>query len=305
MALECCKETRPHLDSRVYVGFGDCRKDGDLQFPGVDTLCRLLIIASLVLISTAFTACGVRGDKGGMPAKDANASAAATSTALASGGIAPILLFNGTGTSPNDVAAVETILNSNQLNYSTANSSQLNEMGESQIRGYRLLIVPGGNFINIGNSLTSSTTANIRNAVQSGLNYLGICAGAFFAGNSGYNGLNLTSGVRFSFYAAEDRGIHKAAVAIAGAGTPTLDQYWEDGPQFTGWGAVVGKYPDGTPAIVEGTFGSGRVILSGVHPEAPADWRHGMTFITPASVDNAYAGTLIHAALNRASLSHY
>ena len=39
-------------------------------------------------------------------------------------------------------------------------------------------------------------------------------------------------------------------------GTPTLEQYWEDGPEFTGWGEVVGKYPDGTPAIVEG-FSSG------------------------------------------------
>jgi hypothetical protein len=39
--------------------------------------------------------------------------------------------------------------------------------------------------------------------------------------------------------------------------------------QFTGWGAVIGKYPDGTPAIVEGTFGSGWVILTGVHPGGP------------------------------------
>jgi glutamine amidotransferase-like uncharacterized protein len=259
---------------------------------GMESPCRVLIIASLVLISTSFTACGVGGDKGSTPA---------------SGGNAPILLFNGTGTSPGDVAAVETILSSNHLDYATANSSQLNEMGESQIRGHRLLIVPGGNFIDIGNSLTASTTANIRNAVQNGVNYLGICAGGFFAGDSGYNSLNLTSGVRFSFYAAEGQGIRKAAVAIggAGAGAPTLDQYWEDGPQFTGWGAVVGKYPDGTPAIVEGTFGSGWVILSGVHPEAPAGWRRGMTFMTPVSVDNAYAGTLIHAALNRAALSHY
>lgn len=178
-------------------------------------------------------------------------------------------------------------------------------MSESQIRAHRLLIVPGGNFIDNGNSLTSSTTANIRNAVQNGLNYLGICAGAFFAGNSGYNGLNLTSGVRFGFYAAEGRGIRKAAVAIAGAGAPALDQYWEDGPQFTGWGAVVGKYPDGTPAIVEGTFGSGWVLLTGIHPEAPAGWRRGMTFMTPVSVDNAYAGMLIHAAMNRVSLSHH
>jgi glutamine amidotransferase-like uncharacterized protein len=177
-------------------------------------------------------------------------------------------------------------------------------MGEPQMRGYRLLIVPGGNFVDMGNSLTSNTTANLRKAVQNGLNYLGICAGAFFAGNSPYNGLNLTSGVRFGFYSAENQGIRKAAVAITGVGQPTLDQYWEDGPQLAGWGAVVGKYPDGTPAVVEGTFGSGWVILSGVHPEAPERWRRGMTFSTPASADNAYAGMLIRAALNREALTH-
>jgi glutamine amidotransferase-like uncharacterized protein len=267
----------------------------------MNTPCRGLILASLVLISTAFIGC----ERGSMLEKGANGSAPATSKPLTSGDIVPILLFNGTGTSPNDVAAVEAILSSNHLNYSTASSSELNEMGESQMRGYRLLIVPGGNFVDIGHSLSSGTTANIRKAVQSGLNYFGICAGAFFAGNSPYNGLNLTSGVRFSFYAAENQGIRKTAVAIAGAGTPTLDQYWEDGPQFAGWGAVVGKYPDGTPAVVEGTFGSGWVILSGVHPEAPDRWRHGMTFSTSASQDNAYAGMLIRAALNREALTHY
>ena len=204
----------------------------------MDAPYRVLIIASLVMISTGFSSCGVGGGRGSTSA-----------------GMAPILLFSGTGASPNDVAAVETILNSNHLNYSTANSSQLNEMGESQLRGYRLLIVPGGNYINIGNSVTSSTTANIHNAVQGGLNYLGICAGGFLAGHASYNSLNLTSGVRFDFYAEVNRGIHKAAVAIECVDAPTLEHYWEDGPQFTGWGEVVGKYPDGTPAIVQGTSG--------------------------------------------------
>jgi glutamine amidotransferase-like uncharacterized protein len=249
----------------------------------MDTPRRVLVIASLILITTAFTACGVRDDKNS----------------------ASILLFNGTGTAPGDVAAIETILNRNHFNYSTVNSSELNKMGESQVRGHRLLIVPGGNFVDIGNNLTSHTTANIRNAVQNGLNYLGICAGAFFAGNSPYNGLNLTSGVRFGFYSAENRGIRKAAVAITAAETPTLDQYWEDGPQLTGWGTIIGKYPDGTPALVQGTFGSGWLILAGFHPEASEHWRRGLSFDTPASLDNSYAATLIQAALNRTSLSHY
>ncbi|MDQ2944479.1 MAG: BPL-N domain-containing protein [Acidobacteriota bacterium] len=249
-----------------------------------------LTTVCFVLISMAFSACRPSGEKATIPA---------------AAEIAPILLFNGAGTSPGDVVALEKILSSEHLNYSTVNSPQLNGMSESHIREYRLLIVPGGNFEQLGDSLTSSTATNIRNAVRNGLNYLGICAGAFFAGNSPYNGLNLTSGLRFEFYAAEARGIRKAAVAITTAGGQTLDQYWEDGPQLTGWGAVVGKYPDGTAAVVEGTFGSGWVIFTGVHPEAPASWRRGMDFRTSVNIDNSYAATLIRAALNREVLPHY
>ena len=238
--------------------------------------------ASLLLISAALTACGPRSESA-------------------------ILLFTGTGTSPEDVAALEAILNSRHLGYSTVNSFQLNAMSEPEISRYRLLIAAGGNFVNMGNSLTESTTANVRNAVEAGTNYLGICAGGFLAGSfpAPYRSFKLSSGVKFSFYSAENEGVRKASVRVATAEGPALDQYWEDGPQFSGWGEVVGKYPDGTPAIVEGSAGRGWVILSGVHPEAPANWRRGMVFQTPASADTEYAGTLIVAALNGASLPHY
>ena len=184
-------------------------------------------------------------------------------------------------------------------------SSQLNGMSEADLKLYRLLIVPGGNFVTIGNNLTADAAAKIRGAVEGGLNYLGLCAGAFFAGASPYNGLNLTSGVQFHFYSAEDQGIRKTAVPLVNADSRILDQYWEDGPQFNGWGAVVARYPDGTPAIVEGMSGSGWVILSGVHPEAPESWRRGMNFGTPASVDNQYAGALVQAALSGTWMPHF
>jgi glutamine amidotransferase-like uncharacterized protein len=257
----------------------------DLAAP--NTLCRDLIAASLLLISAALTACGP--------------------TSASSREVAPVLLFTGTGTSTNDVAAIATILNGSHLSYSTVNSFQLNGMSESQISGYRLLIVPGGNFVDMGNSLTAGTAANVRNAVKGGMNYLGICAGGFLAGSfpAPYNSFNLSSGVKFGFYSAASHGTRKAAVRITAAEGPALDQYWESGPRFTGWGDVVGKYPDGTPAIVEGSVGQGWVILSGVHPEAPASWRRGMTFHTPVSDDTAYARMLIVAALNRATLVHY
>ncbi len=218
---------------------------------------------------------------------------------------APILLFTGAGTSRGDVDALRKILTAEHLNYSTIDSRQFNALSQAQLQEFRLLIVPGGNFVDIGNGFQPATSANIRAAIQNGLNYLGICAGAFFAGNSLYNGLNLASGVRFGFYAAESRGIHKTAVAVTDPAGKTLDQYWEDGPELNGWGDVIARYPDGSAAIVEGSVGKGWVLLTGVHPEAPASWRRGMDFKTSAETDNAYAATLIRAALNRESLPKF
>ena len=75
-------------------------------------------------------------------------------------------------------------------------------MSEAELEGYRLLICPGGNFEQIGKALTPDTTARLRKAVNGSMSYLGICAGAFFAGASPYNGLHLTSGIRLPFYSA-------------------------------------------------------------------------------------------------------
>jgi glutamine amidotransferase-like uncharacterized protein len=218
---------------------------------------------------------------------------------------ARILLFAGRGTSPNDVAALEGVLSGAGLHYSTATSRQLNDLDESELATYRLLVVPGGNFEAIGHALDTRTTMRLRGAVAGGLNYLGVCAGAFFAGHSPFNGLDLTSGVRFPFYAAENRGVRKTAVAVSTPEGAPIDQYWEDGPQLTGWGEVVARYPDGTPAVVQGGFGKGWVVLTGVHPEAPESWRRGITFTTPVAASHAYAATLIDAAMNGRRLPHY
>jgi hypothetical protein len=91
---------------------------------------------------------------------------------LTSGRVPPILLFNGTGTSPNDVAAIETLLEKSRISYSTASSAQLDEMGAARLRTYRLIIVPGGDFTRIGTGLGKDTAAKLRDAVQHGVSYL-------------------------------------------------------------------------------------------------------------------------------------
>lgn len=277
------------------------------NLPHLVRLSRSLSVSAGLLALIISTGCGSSNWSAPQP-QTAPTVAEVAARAVTASAIPTVLLFVGTGTSSGDVAAVKTILGNLKLTYATATSSQLNAMSETAMKGYKLFLMPGGNAITISRYLTSTTTTNLHNAiVNGGLHYLGICAGGFFAGSSGiYRYLDLTpAGVWFNYYEDEFDGIYKAAVEIKGANGVTLDQYWQNGPQLNGWGQVVGKYPDGTPAITEGYSGKGWVILSGVHPEAPQSWRSGMTFTTSAAVDNAYAQTLVTAALNGTSLPHF
>jgi|SRR5271166_1016512 len=262
----------------------------------------LIIPAGLIAV-IASTGCGVSPHS----ASPQNSAPSVTAVAAKStGNSSPkVLLFTGTGTTSGDVAAVKTILNNLKLSYATASSSQLDGMSQSQLTSYKLFLMPGGDAVTIAANLSDAATSNVRGAIENGgLHYLGICAGGFFADNSIYNYLHL-SGVLFNFYADYNRGITKEAVEVSQPNGTKLDQYWQDGPELDGWGNVVGRYPDGTAAIVEGYSGKGWVILSGVHPEAPESWRSGMTFTTSAATDNAYAQTLVTAALNGTSLPHF
>jgi hypothetical protein len=288
-------------------------------FSSSDSALRGVILVALAFVTPiTFIGCGSSAFSGPPSTKVALAAPAATAAAVStaatdaaetpvqgSSSTTPVLLFNGTGTLASDVAAVEVILNTLKLKYSTANSSQIDSMSEATLKTYKLFIVPGGNSNTIGDSLSKAATTNIHNAVQSGLHYLGICAGGWFGGYSIYNGLNLTSGVWFNVYHNNGKGTGSTAVEISNPKNGKLDQFWHDGPEFSGWGSIVGKYPDGTPAIVEGKSGSGWVVLAGIHAEAPASWRGGLTFTTSVAVDHAYAGTLVTAALNGTSLPHF
>lgn len=218
---------------------------------------------------------------------------------------APVLLYGGTGTSPNDVKAIETILSAHHIDYALATTAQLNEADSTQLKKYKLIIIPGGNFIDIGKGLTAATVSRIRQSVYQGMNYLGICAGGFLAGSTPGNCFNFTNGVSFRFYADEDKGIRKEAVAITNADGTMVDHYWEDGPQLSGWGEVISTYPDGTPATVQGDYGRGHIILTGIHAEAPESWRKEFPFSTPMEKSHDYAAKLIRAALDKTPETHF
>ena len=269
-------------------------------FMPLTSVPRLVLVIASLMAPIIFTECG---SPSGQTAAVSRPPAALPPAIRAP---EPVLLFSGTGTTASDVAALEGILAGLGVGYTKADSTQLNAMSEPQLAGYKLLIIPGGNSITIGQNLTAGTASAIRGAVQDyGVHYLGICAGAFFGGYSIYNGVNLTSGVAFDFYADEFKGVHIEPVEISLPTSAPLDVYWQDGPQLSGWGTVVAKFPDGTPAIVEGPSGKGFVIFTGVHLEAPENWRESLSFKTPIAVDLAYAATVIKAALDGAQLPHF
>jgi len=256
----------------------------------------------LVVPTSTTTATATTAPTSGTLANPASTVSTLTSTAAT----APVLIFNGTGTSTNDVTAVKNVVTAAGLAYNTVNSGQLDAMTQSQLQAYKLFIMPGGNALTIGRNLSKNATANLHNAVSQGLNYLGFCAGGYFAGSDTYdNFANLTGGPWFNVYSNSGRGTGKEAILISFPSGIKLDIYWQDGPDLSGWGSVVGKYPTGQAAITEGYSGKGFVLLCGVHPEAPASWRYGMTFTTPVDVDLAYAQTLVKSALNRTMLPHY
>src|SRR6476620_563888 len=92
----------------------------------------------------------------------------ASAVPLSSGGVPPVLLFNGTGTSANDVAAIETLLEKSGIAYSTADSAQLDAMSAARLRNYHLVIIPGGDFTRIGTGIRKETSATLRDAVHHG-----------------------------------------------------------------------------------------------------------------------------------------
>jgi glutamine amidotransferase-like uncharacterized protein len=215
---------------------------------------------------------------------------------------AGIILFDGAGSSPNDVKAIGKLLDREHLPYTTADSDELDLLTAEQLAHAELLIMPGGNYEQIGKGLRADTARRIRAAVNQGMNYLGICAGAFIAGNAPDNGFNLT-GTRFAFFADSKLGTRKEVVTLANGDGTRFKTYWEDGPELTGWGDAVAKYADGTPAVVQGKVGSGWMVLTGVHLEAPDNWYDGLQPASPA-VSIAKAAKLVRAAFNGEALPY-
>lgn len=155
----------------------------------------------------------------------------------------------------------------------------------------RLLVMPGGADLYFCEALNGAGNRAIRQFVENGGHYLGLCAGAYYgcrtiawAANDRANRICGERQLRFYegkatgpiYQWLEDGDIDKSWLAAA---TITFDEtearvFYEGGPVFSEpedeQAQVLARYkdlPDAPPAIIECRVGRGLAILSGPHIE--------------------------------------
>ena len=224
-----------------------------------------------------------------------------------------VLLFNGEGISTSDWQTTEKIIRGMGLSYQLINSAEMNRMSFDQMSDFGLILVPGGHGSTITNGLYPATRVRVRKAVrESGVSYLGICAGAWVAVGDETN-TEVAKGYGFSAILGNHlknwwpNATHpKAAMAMVTFATGMKRSLvWYGGPATPEWnGGVVARYSNGAAAISQAWSKNGFVILSGPHPEAPQGWRQSAGFDVDG-LDYDIARNLISAAINRKPLKSF
>jgi glutamine amidotransferase-like uncharacterized protein len=130
-------------------------------------------------------------------------------------------------------------------------------------------IQPGGpNFDQAEDMQRTGLFEQVKTFVASGGGYVGFCGGGFMAQSEGSLGLGLLPGNAMQ----QGEFTHKTGVIWNG-----IRRYihFEHGPRFEPVQSVqvFATYEsNGAAAGIRGNYGMGKVVLSGPHPEAQADW---------------------------------
>jgi len=194
-----------------------------------------------------------------------------------------VLIFNGDGVMEESVEGIEDTLNDTNsqnltphyhFNYSTSNV-----INSKTLSAYDVLIIPGGDASTYIDSDELDSGA-IKQFVSGGKGYLGICAGAYVASNrvdGYYSAWNMASDVNAKNQ--EYQGL--VPISLTSYGTKELNEssfqnlHLENGPAMytTNSQIIMAKFADNETgyqnyaAILGETYGTGRILLSSVHPE--------------------------------------
>lgn len=215
------------------------------------------------------------------------------------------LIVDGSGVASVDTDSITGILDGLGMTWTTLGPSSLENMKAADFQKYGMIVVPGGTAKTISDSLSASTREAIRQAVvEGGVGYIGFCAGAFLTGSYADWGLKIT-GMDFPYYKLEDQGVTADMVDVSFPDGSNRALLWYGGPELTGFGQTVARYPDGNAAIAEAWVGKGFVMLSGPHPEGPQSWRDSFSLNDRDGLDFALAGQMFQAVLHQSPLRSF
>lgn len=214
------------------------------------------------------------------------------------------------------VTAIKNMLTTIGLTYEEITYMDLNYSTQDFSGLYKVILIPGGYAQWYNYWISKAGKERIRNFVRNGGGYFGICAGSFFAldrtvwegttydDNEGYNAYGELTGYDLDLFPGSGTGpMNEIANWNAeGYNMTTINfqtentvltsyktiPYAEDilyygGPYFSADAGsaveVLATYNyNGQPAVVAFNYGSGRVVLSGPHPEIEEDSdRDGVT----------------------------
>ena len=190
------------------------------------------------------------------------------------------------------------------MRWKEVDSSHLNAMTMDQLASCGMIVWPGGYAKVMSQSLIRATRERIRQAVtERGVGLVGFCAGAFITGSyeSGAWGLGLIP-VDFDYYQLEYQGVEADTIDVTLADRISRSLLWYRGPGLDGFGSVVARHPDGSPALAKGWVGKGFVFISGPHPEGPQSWRDSFGLTDPDGLDFELDGRIFDATLNQAPM---
>jgi len=194
-----------------------------------------------------------------------------------------VLVYNGEGSMSESVNGILDCLNTtnsqNLTPYYYYEYATTTVVTASNLSTYDVLIVPGGDASSYVKG-SSFDSAAVKQFVSGGKGYIGICAGAYAASNQVdgyYSGWGLASTVNTKnvIYEGLVPITLTSSGSVLGNGSSNFNLHHQNGPAMysTASDTPMATYADnqtgyqGYAAIFGVNYGSGRVLLSGSHPE--------------------------------------
>jgi glutamine amidotransferase-like uncharacterized protein len=216
------------------------------------------------------------------------------------------LVYRGPGGCPSCSEAAAELLESAEWGFDVryVGPDEDIELTSANLQKADLYVQPGGDgSLNQAYAALESDAAEIRQFVDSGGRYLGICMGAYLAGSGpGFDLLPGDSGQYISSDGASVTDASSTVVEVNWRGQSRF-MFFQDGSYFTLDGAQPGTTvfahysSNGEIAAMVSPYGDGRVAVSGPHPEATDGWYQYNGITDPDGPDADLGHELIDALM--------